>query len=93
MDGGRAWIQTLKVKGRDGVVREAITCEDKSTAFGKTFLDLEHAAQLYQGSIYLTPCFSYKPITDQQILHVISNTRPQEWMASPMQCSLGAWTY
>ena len=63
---------TLKVKGRDGVMQEAISCEEKSTAFEKTFLDLEHATPLYEGFIYPTPSLSYSPVTNKQILHVIS---------------------
>jgi len=72
-DGGRAWVPMLKVKASDGSVGEAVSCDDKSTAFeGKIFLEPDHAAPSFEGFAYPILYFTYSPITDQQILWVIS---------------------
>jgi len=77
LDGGRAWVPTLKVKAVDGLVGEAVSCHDKSMAFeGRFFLEPDHAAPSFEGFTYPAPCFTYSPITDQQILQAISQLGP-----------------
>lgn len=76
-DGSSAWIPTLKVKDKNGVLREVDEDEKKVKVLHKTFFFPEPAnMQIPVRAVYPEPCTEYRDIMVTQVHRAIRKLKP-----------------